>query len=325
MPAPISRVGFILKPGEERATALLHEILAFLNERGIEVYADRRMTEFQKSAHLVDRAEMSQAIDLLLVLGGDGTMLAASRLLGNRRVPVIGINFGTLGYLTEVPGEHAIATLSRVIAGDFEVNTRMRLEAIVSRHGEQVASGPVLNDVVIAKSALSRIISIECHIESQFLSVYRADGLIVATPTGSTAHSLSAGGPIIHPSVEAVILSPICPHTLSNRPIVVPAGWTIELELLSRGEEVALSRDGQIGIGLRAGDQITIRRHAVPFDLVSLRDRTHFEVLRQKLGWNGSSEDGAHAADDTPAAEKTESGRVSARNTPPAGTSGQNS
>lgn len=298
MTTSVSRIGLIVKPGDERSAPLIQEILNFLAERSIEVYADRRLNGLAGKAHLVDRAEMSQAIDLLLVVGGDGTMLAASRLLVNRRVPVIGLNFGTLGYLTEFPRERALSTLERVIAGDFEVDTRMRLEAIVTRMGEQVASGPVLNDIVIAKSALSRIISISCNIEGKPVSVFRADGLIVATPTGSTAHNLSAGGPIVHPTLEAVLLAPICPHTLSNRPIVVPAFWTIELELLSQGEEVALSRDGQIGIGLRAGDIITIKRHAVPFDLVRPRDRHYFEVLRKKLGWGGFPESSSESDDE---------------------------
>jgi NAD+ kinase len=286
----ISRVGFIFKPGDERSKALVQEILTFLHERNIEVFADRRMADLSGRAKLVDRAEMGQTVELLIVLGGDGTMLAGSRLLGNRRCPVIGLNFGTLGYLTEFPGDSAIATIERVLNGDYEIDSRMRLEAVVSRLGEQVASGPVLNDVVIAKSALSRIISIACFIEDKQVSVFRADGLIVATPTGSTAHSLSAGGPVVHPSLEGVILSPICPHTLSNRPIVVPAKWTIELELLSQGEEVALSRDGQIGIGLRGGDTITIQKHPIPFDLVKPRHQDYFQVLRNKLGWGALNE-----------------------------------
>jgi NAD+ kinase len=293
MTSPVTRVGLIAKPNDERSVPLIQEILAFLSDQKIESYADRRMNGLAGRAHLVDRAEMGAAIDLLLVLGGDGTMLAASRLLGSRRVPVVGVNFGTLGYLAEFTPDMAIPTLARVLAGDYEVDTRMRLEAVVTRLGEQVASGPFLNDVVIAKSALSRIISIDCHVDDRLVAVFRADGLIVATPTGSTAHSLSAGGPVVHPTLEAAILSPICPHTLSNRPIVVPATWTIELELLSQGEEVALSRDGQIGIGLRAGDLITIRRHQVPFDLVSARDRNYFEVLQKKLGWGSAPEDEA--------------------------------
>jgi NAD+ kinase len=281
----ISRIGLIFKPGDDRSASLVQEILAFLKQRNVEVFADRRMVDLAGKAKLVDRLEMGQAIDLLIVLGGDGTMLAGSRLLGNRRCPVIGLNFGTLGYLTEFPGDSALATIERVLDGDFEIDSRMRLDAVVSRLGEQVASGPVLNDVVIAKSALSRIISIACYIEDKQVSVFRADGLIIATPTGSTAHSLSAGGPVVHPALEGVILSPICPHTLSNRPIVVPAVWTIELELMSQGEEVALSRDGQIGIGLRGGDTITIRRHPIPFDLVKPRHQDYFQVLRNKLGW----------------------------------------
>ena len=231
--------------------------------------------------------DIAQLCDLLVVLGGDGTMISTVRLVSGRGTPVLGINLGTLGYLTEFSVENAMAALESVAHGDYHVVKRMLLEWQVLRDGTQVGSGSALNDVVVNKSALARIIEIDCSVGSDYVTTYRADGLIVATPTGSTAYNLSAGGPIIAPEAEVISICPICPHTLTNRPLVLPYDVVIKLRLHTRDAEVMLTSDGQTGMPLLAGDRVEITRSPRTFNTVSARDRDYFEILRSKLKWSG--------------------------------------
>jgi len=221
------------------------------------------------------------------VLGGDGTMISTVRLVSGRGTPVLGINLGTLGYLTEFSVENAMTALESVARGDYHVVKRMLLEWQVLRDGTQVGSGSALNDVVVNKSALARIIEIDCSVGSDYVTTYRADGLIVATPTGSTAYNLSAGGPIIAPEAEVISICPICPHTLTNRPLVLPYDVEIKLRLNTRDAEVMLTSDGQTGMPLLAGDRVEITRSPKTFNTVSAKDRDYFEILRSKLKWSG--------------------------------------
>jgi NAD+ kinase len=266
-------------------------LLAYFATRGVALVstprADRAEIERETSCTLevLDESQLAASVDLIVVLGGDGTMIATARLLDNRDVPVVGINFGSLGYLTEVRVEEMATALDAILAGNYRIDRRVMLRAELWRGEERLLRNRVLNDVVVSKSALARIVEIETRLDSQLVNVFRADGLIVSTPTGSTAYNLSAGGPIIYPSMNAVVITPICPHTLSNRPLVVPDTAQIEIVLRTPREEVALTLDGQVGLPLEANDRIRIIKSRTTFNLVQPLNRNYFEVLRGKLKW----------------------------------------
>ena len=223
--------------------------------------------------------------DLFVVLGGDGTMISTARLVGDADVLVLGINYGSLGYLTDFRIEEMFPALEAIIAGKYEIDRRVMLEAEVFRAGKSIASGRVLNDVVINKAALARIIQIDVKLNGLFVNLFRSDGLIISTPTGSTAYNLSAGGPIIYPSMNAVVITPICPFTLTNRPIVIPDAAEIELTLKDENEGVILTFDGQTGHAMKANDRVVIRKSETTFNLVQPANRDYFDVLRDKLKW----------------------------------------
>ena len=223
--------------------------------------------------------------DLTVVVGGDGTLLAAARLLGDRQIPILAINHGGMGFLTEVTLEEMYPALERVLAGHFITEHRMMMDIRISRGRKRVAAYRALNDVVINKGALSRMIELEARVDGQYVSKFRADGLIVATPTGSTAYNLSAGGPIIFPTLGAMIVTPICSHTLTNRPIVLPPGVRIEIMLRSVQDDVQVTIDGQVGLKLETDDRITVEKSDVAVKLVAPADKNYFDVLRGKLKW----------------------------------------
>lgn len=276
----IKSVGIIVKPGHAKAMATAVELSAWLKKRDIAQSGE----PITAGAIRTDKASLLSA-DLIVVLGGDGTMISTARLVGDADVLVLGINYGSLGYLTEFRIEEMFSALHSIIAGDYEIDRRVMLDAEHWRTQEKLATGRVLNDVVINKAALARIIDIDVHLNDLFVNKFRADGLIVSTPTGSTAYNLSAGGPIVYPSMNAVVLTPICPFTLTNRPIVVPDSATIELTLLNENEGVVLSLDGQTGYPMRAADSVVIRKSATTFNLVQPANRNYFDVLRDKLKW----------------------------------------
>jgi NAD+ kinase len=281
-------IGVLVKPNITSAWPVVADLGKWGAERGIEILVEEAARKFlQDGVTMLPREEIARRADLIIVLGGDGTMLATARLLGARAVPVIGVNFGLLGYLTEFSVEELFPTLERVIAGDFQVDKRVRLDAFVMRNEQRIATGSVLNDVVVNKSALARIIELECLINGHIINRFRADGLIISTPTGSTAYSLSAGGPLIHPRINAMLITPICPHTLTNRPLVVPGEAPIELVLMTPREEVTLTLDGQIGFALKFGDRICVRKSEQYFELVQSRSKHYYEVLHDKLNWGG--------------------------------------
>lgn len=287
----IRRVGVLVKPNHPEATKTVCRLLEYFAARGVAVVAtprvDRLTVEGETGCALeiLEPEQLADTVELIVVLGGDGTMISAARLLDNRSVPVVGINFGSLGYLTEVRLEEMTDALDAVLAGDYHLDQRMMLTAELRRGGEQLLRNRVLNDVVISKSALARIIEIETWLDGKFVNCFRADGLIVSTPTGSTAYNLSAGGPIVFPSMNAVVVTPICPHTLSNRPLVVPDDAAIELVLKTPNEEVALTLDGQVGFRLEVDDRVHIAKSRTAFNLVQPISRNYFEVLRGKLRW----------------------------------------
>lgn len=274
----IKRVGIVVKHNHEQALRTAHELSEWLEERGIDPtggpYSETREDQ-----------SFDPAVDLVVVLGGDGTMISTARLVDDHDPLVLGINYGSLGYLTEFRIEEMIPALEMMLDGEYEVDQRLMLKAELRRADETIATGRVLNDVVINKAALARIIEIEVHFNGLFVNSFRSDGLIVATPTGSTAYNLSAGGPIIYPSMNALVLTPICPFTLTNRPIVVPDTAEIELHLLNENEGVVLTLDGQTGYTMKDGDRVHIRKSSTTFNLVRPANRNYFDVLRNKLKW----------------------------------------
>ena len=287
----IKRIGIVLKPNQPDALKTMCELTVWLARRGISLFGgpeiERRQIE-QQTGCAVDEVEPEQLAvnaDLILVLGGDGTMIATARVMGDSEVPVLGVNYGGLGYLAEFRIEELYAALESILASNYRLDRRMMLAVDLMRGDASVAHNRVLNDVVINKSALARIIQIEAYLNQQFVNSFRADGLIVSTPTGSTAYNLSAGGPIIFPSMDAVVITPICPFTLSNRPIVVPDDSSIELRLKTDQEDVTLTLDGQVGLPLKVDDRVVIRKSKTTFNLVQPANRNYFDVLRDKLRW----------------------------------------
>ena len=283
----IKKAGVIVKPGHAEAWKTACELSEGLEKRGVSLIGEPFTKKIGAGGEVDsdDGEEFGADADLIVVLGGDGTMISTARLLGDSEALVLGINYGSLGYLTEFRIEEMFPAMEMMLAGDYEVDRRVMLKAEQVRDGETIASGRVLNDVVINKAALARIIEIEVHLNGLFVNSFRSDGLIVATPTGSTAYSLSAGGPIIYPSMNAIVVTPICPFTLSNRPLVIPDRADIELHLLHENEGVVLTLDGQTGSAMKDGDCVKIRKSSTTFNLVRPANRNYFDVLRNKLKW----------------------------------------
>lgn len=273
----------IAKRGSRAAETLAHELkgrfpqLNFLGEKHL---ASALGWELIESAE-----ELSRRAELVIVLGGDGTLIHAARLLHGRPVPVMGVNLGSLGFLTEVPVSETYTMLEKVLAGEVELSARMKLVCRLFRGGQRVLEDEVLNDVVINKGALARISDQECLIDGRFVTLFKADGLIISTPTGSTAYALSAGGPIMHPTVDGVILAPICPHALTQRPLVVPGDAHITVNLKTEVSDLFLTLDGQSGFSLQTGDRLEVCRAANRVQLVKNPTVDYFAVLRQKLRW----------------------------------------
>lgn len=287
----IRRVGIVVKPHQPEALQTICGVVEWLADRGIRLVGtpdlERERIEHQTgcAVETLEADRLAALVDLILVLGGDGTMIATARMLGDREVPVLGVNYGGLGYLAEFRIEEIYSALDSILLGNYRLDARVMLAVELLRGGVAVTRTRVLNDAVINKSALARIIEIEASLNQQFVNSFRADGLIVSTPTGSTAYNLSAGGPIIYPSMNAVVITPICPFTLSNRPLVVPDDAVIELRLKTEMEDVALTLDGQVGFPLQVEDRVIIRKSQTTFNLVQPMNRNYFEVLRDKLRW----------------------------------------
>jgi NAD+ kinase len=287
----IKRIGIVLKPHQPDALKTICELAEWLAARGIELLGgpeiDRERIEHETGCPVpeVESEKLAEAVDLILVLGGDGTMIATARMVGDAEVPVLGVNYGGLGYLTEFRIEELFTALESILSSNYRLDKRVMLSVELMHGAESITRNRVLNDVVINKSALARIIEIEAFLNQQFVSSFRADGLIISTPTGSTAYNLSAGGPVIFPSMNAVVITPICPFTLSNRPIVVPDDAVIELRLKTDNEDVSLTLDGQVGIPLAVDDRVVIRKSRTTFNLIQPSNRNYFDVLRDKLRW----------------------------------------
>ncbi|HEX9444416.1 MAG TPA: NAD(+)/NADH kinase [Candidatus Binatia bacterium] len=276
-------VGLVAKYEEPKAAEMVRWLVPWLKERKRRVLVETGL--FRDGARSCSKKEMAKRADLIVVLGGDGTLLSVARLVERPKVPILGVNLGGLGFITEVAIDELETVLERTLEGDFSVEKRMTLEVQVHRNRSQPKKFRVLNDAVITKGARSHIIDLETYVGKEYLCTYRADGLIISTPTGSTAYSLAAGGPILHPSLGAILLCPICPHTLTNRPIVVSSKSKIRVTLRAAGDTVFLSPDGQQGLLLKDGDIVQVSDYGVPVSLVKVPARGYFEILRSKLKW----------------------------------------
>ena len=281
----IKTVGLIAKPHSDAAGAIIPKLLAWLQERGIAVRCDRDAAAYTSGISGLPRPEVPEGCDLVIVLGGDGTLLAAARAIGRREIPLFPVNLGGLGFLTAISVEEIYPELERALRGEHRVAKRKLLNTEVVRRGEVVAAFEALNDTVLTKASLARMIDLDAYVDEQFVCAYKADGLIVSTPTGSTAYSLSAGGPIIFPSVPTICITPICPHMLTNRPVLVPE--TSIVRILSRGPDasVYLTIDGQVGTPIEEGDTIVCRSSEYSLHLIRPPRMMFFDVLRQKLNW----------------------------------------
>lgn len=278
-------IGILTKPKFPEVKATVHTVVNWLRDRKIDVILDNTSAALLNEGGGVQKTQLAQKADVLLILGGDGTMLNAARLAGERGIPILGVNMGGLGFLTEVRLEHLYPSLERVFANEYVLDERLMIGSHIHRHGETVAQGVVLNDVVVSKGILARMIELRIAIQGQFVTNLRGDGLIISTPTGSTAYSLSAGGPIISPAVRALILAPICPHTLTHRPLIVPDDVEIEVTLTSKDEGAMATLDGQVGVALTQGDIVLLRVSEHRTRLIRFPESSYYGVLREKLKW----------------------------------------
>lgn len=281
----IKTVGILSKPNVESAPEVLHRLIEWLEARDITVRLDQVSARYLDRHDGVVREHVPDDTQLIIVLGGDGTLLSAARAIRGREIPLFAVNLGSLGFLTAIPVDQLYPELERVLRGEHRIGIRRMLHCEVFRGEERVASYEALNDVVLTKMALARVIDIEVHWDRHLVCKYKADGLIVSTPTGSTAYSLAAGGPIIFPQVAALTITPICPHMLTNRPVILPESGEITLWARSEDEEIYLTVDGQVGQPLKRGDRVVCRSSEHTLQLVRPPKMLFFDVLRQKLKW----------------------------------------
>jgi len=278
-------VGIIFKHDFQPAKKECKRLRDWFTQRGITVYTEEMASRAHVTQCLEEDTSIPDTVDLVVVLGGDGTLLGAARKVGRYGLPILGVNLGGLGFLTEIPLEMLYKDIEKVITGQVTVEPRLMLQASVLRNAEEKCRFSVLNDVVINKGALARIIDLRVSIDGHFLTTFRSDGLIISTPTGSTSYNLSAGGPILYPILEALILTPICPFTLTQRPIIVPDTSVIEVQMGKHNEEVILTFDGQVGFDLMAHDRVIISKSEKKLKLIKSPDQDYYDILRTKLKW----------------------------------------
>jgi NAD+ kinase len=278
------KVGLFVK-NDAQAGAKAEEFADWLKTRQVSVVSKTSPGSQRRSG--AGPARPPTDLFCVFVLGGDGTFLSAVRWVGDREIPLLGVKFGNLGFLAEIGEENLFEAADRVLKGEHKISRRMRLEVLVTRRGRPLVRETVLNDIVINRAALARLANVVTHINGHYLTTFRADGLIIATPTGSTAYSLAAGGPVIHPKVPGLIITPICPFTLTNRPLIVPDEVEITLRLDKGSSDIVLTLDGQSGLDITDKDVITVRRSEHPLNMIMLPDRHYFDVLKSKLRWSG--------------------------------------
>jgi NAD+ kinase len=283
----IDTVGIISKPRSETAAHLVPDLIAWLDARSVRVRLDAESAGYAERQDSLAREQVAQGVGLVIVLGGDGTLLSAARAIGGGGTPIFAVNLGGLGFLTAITIDEIYTQLERALNGDFRIEQRRMLHCELWRAGARMAAFDALNDLVLTKFEIARMIELEVQVDGRFVCVYRADGLIVATPTGSTAYSLSAGGPIVYPSVAAIVVTPICPHTLTNRPVVLNDESVVDVVNLSEHDATYLTIDGQLGELLKRGDTVSCRRSEYATNLIQPPAIQFFDVLREKLKWGG--------------------------------------
>jgi NAD+ kinase len=281
----IRNVGVVGKRRIESVVNTAEGLVRWLDGKGIGCLVEEELAASSSSLPSCPRNDLPGRVDLLVVLGGDGTLLSAARLLAGSPVPLLGVNAGGLGFLTEVTIDELFPVMVQILAGNVIITQRSMLEALVRRNGQEMVRQCVLNDVVVNKGALARIIDLETHIDDHYLTTFKADGLIISSPAGSTAYNLSAGGPIVHPALRCIILTPICPHTLTNRPIILPEDRTIHVLVGTVDGDVYLTFDGQVGYEVGEGDRLEVRTSPHPLSLIRSPHRSFYAVLRNKLRW----------------------------------------
>ncbi len=281
----MKKIGLVVKKDDE-ATAKADELGRWLIQKGVEVVY-KEGSETGRDGFAATKRPPPSDLDSVFVLGGDGTFLSAVRWIDDQGIPIIGIKFGEVGFLAEITAENLYTAAEAILSEKFAIRPRMRLLVQVLQNRSEIARETVLNDVVINKGALARLALIKTHINDRYLTAYRADGLIVSTPTGSTAYSLAAGGPIVHPSVPGILLSPICPFTLTNRPLIVPDNACIKLQLAEKTSDIRLTCDGQVGMEIDPHHTIIVTKSAYPVQMITFPDQDYFDVLKTKLKWSG--------------------------------------
>lgn len=279
------KIGIVSKPGRSDLPQLLGELVEWLDGQGVEWTGDLVTQEYLGKKGGFDRTQIDQNFDFIVVIGGDGTLLSAARGVGSKETPLLAVNLGGLGFLMSTGPEQLFDALSSVIAGDYRIQSRAVLVGKVVRNGEIIATYNALNDFVVSKAALARLLQIEVFVDDEFMCSYRADGLVLSTPTGSTAYSLAAGGPVIAPTVEGFCLTPICPHTLSNRPVVVPQSSKFEIVFVGGDDSTFLTVDGQVGLNLRPNDHIIAEKAGHSVQIIETEKVPFFDVLRSKMSW----------------------------------------
>ncbi len=282
----IHSAGIICKPIRDMVCTVVPPLVEWLRSRKINVFVDNETQAcIDPSVKGFAREELGAKIDLLIVLGGDGTLLSAARALGNHKVPILAVNLGGLGFLTSVTLDELYPLLEQTLSGNHRTSERMMLDADIIRAGSPTEKQCALNDAVANKGARARMLDFDVYVDTNHVGRYRADGIIVATPTGSTAYSLAAGGPIIDPELDSFVITPICPHMLTNRPLVIPDSARIDLDFTAADEAVYVTLDGQIGFQLNPKDRVSITKSTNRVTLIRPPKKTHFEVLRSKLRW----------------------------------------
>ena len=287
----MKKIGVFCKPKAPSATGTLSKLVPWLRERDYQVFLDTTTATLINETSSQEKGEISQQADLLIVLGGNGTLLSVARTAHPHDVPILAVNLGSLGFLAEISLDELYPTLENILAGKFEVENRMLLNACIWRNGRKVEDHNVLNDVVINKGVVARVINLQVLVNGQYMTSYRADGLIIATPTGSTAYSLSAGGPIIHPSMHTLVLSPICPFTLTNRSILIPDQSIIQVKLVAEYDDVRITLDGQEGYDMKAEDILEIQKTKTTLQLIRGPNKNYYQILREKLHWGTQNEE----------------------------------
>jgi NAD+ kinase len=285
----ITKIGIIANIQKEKAAEYARFLKEWLEDRGLQVFLEKDIASRLGVDKGCSMDELAGYSEMIVVFGGDGTLLLAARCLKAHNVPLLGVNLGGFGYLTVVSRNEMCSDIEKILQGDYRIEQRMMLDVTVTTKEGEVNEHTVLNDAVITRGNIRRLVEIETHVDKKYLTTYKADGLIISTPTGSTAYSLSAGGPIIFPQLDSIILSPICPHTLTNRPVILPGGAMVTISAYMREGWATLTLDGQILISLRPDDIVEVKRSKYLTTLIDSPHRDYMEILRTKLGWGGAA------------------------------------